>query len=211
MPTVSKIHLGPGDLFVTSDLTAAPSGGVDLLDPTSSAVGTMLADFSAPAKTATPEWRAVGFTNGPATITYRPTYYMVETEQAFAEVLVVPTSEEASLTATLQELDYRNMHLALGQSTTEVNATDNTVLFVGGKVQVNLVTLALASRKRTGVGYFMASMYQVYSSEGAPLNFERRAETRLPVNLRALADATRPVGDQLFQVVDHAANPVEAS
>lgn len=210
MPDATKIHLGPGDVWVTSDLAAAPAKGGDLNDPTSSSLMAFTSNYAAPSTAATPAWRNVGFTNGPATLTYRPTYYMVETEQAFAEVLVVPTTEEATLACTMQEMDYRNMLIALGQGTSEVNVGPpaNNAIFVGGKANVALFVFVLLSRKRTGVGYFVSTIYQTYSSEGAPINFERRAETRLPLTMRSLADATRPVGDQLFQIVEYPANPV---
>lgn len=210
MPTnVSAIHLSPGDIWTTTDLTAAPAKGVDLNDPTTSALMTFSSGFAGPSTTASPAWRYVGFTNGPATLAFRPTYYMVETEQAFAEVLVVPTAEEATLTFTMQEADYRNLALSLGQATTEVNAGApvNTALFVGGKSSVNLQCVTMLSRKRTATGYFVSTLYQAYSNDGASLNWERRAEQRNPVTMRCLADTTRPVGDQLFQIVDYVANP----
>lgn len=207
--TVNNIHLAPGDIWVTSDLTAAPTAGGDLDDPTTSSLMTFTSGYGAPATAASPAWRYVGFTNGPATLAFRPTYYMVETEQAFAEVLAVPTAEEATLTFTMQESDYRNLALSMGQATTEVNASPpiNTALFVGGTAVVNLQCVSMLSRKRTGPGYFAATLYQSYSNDGANLNWERRAEQRNPVTMRCLAATQRPVGDQLFQVVDYVADP----
>ena len=210
MPDVTKIHLGPGDVWVTPDTTLGPpTKGVNMSDPTTSALMAFTTNFASPSTSPSPAWRNVGFTNGPATLTYRPTYYMVETEQAFAEVIVVPTTEEATLACTMQELDYQNMLIALGQATSKVTVGPpaSNALFLGGKSNVNLATFCLLSRKRTGIGYFVSTLYQAYSSEGAPLNFERRAETRLPLTMRVLADATRPVGDQLFQIVEYPANP----
>jgi hypothetical protein len=205
----TKIHLAPGDVWVTPDLTAAPTKGVDLLDPTSSSLMTFTTGFGAPNTTANPAWRYVGFTNGPAVLQFRPTYYMVETEQAFAEVLVVPTAEEATFSMTMQEADYRNLALSMGQGTTEVNvsAPANNAIFVGGKASVNLNVVTFLSRHRTGVGYFVGTLYQSYSNDGAALNWERRAEQRNAVTMRCLADTSRPVGDQLFQLADYAANP----
>lgn len=207
---LNNIHLAPGDIWVTSDLTAAPAGGGDLNDPTSSSLMTFTSGYGAPSTSASPAWRYVGFTNGPATLAFRPTYYMVETEQAFAEVLVVPTAEEATLTFTMQEADYRNLAISMGQATTEVNAGApvNNALFVGGQSEVNLQVVCMLSKKRSSIGgYFVSTLYQAYSNDGANLNFERRAEQKNPVTMRCLADTTRPIGDQLFQVVDYAADP----
>lgn len=210
MPTdVTKIHLSPGDIWVTPDLTAAPAKGGDMQDPTSSSLMTFTAGFAAPSTTASPSWRYVGFTTGASVLNFRPTYYMVETEQAFAEVLVVPTAEEATMAFTMQEADYRNLALSMGQATTEVNAGApvNNAVFVGGKSNVNLQCLSFLSQHRSGTGYFVGTLYQCYSNDGASLNWERRAEMRNAVSMRTLADTTRPVGDQLFQLVDYAANP----
>jgi hypothetical protein len=201
--------LGAGDIFVTSDLTAAPTKGGDPLDPTTSSLMAMLTGFTAPSTTANPSWRNVGFTNGPATLVYRPTYYLVVTEQAFAEVLANPTSEEASLGFVMLEADYRNFALTMGQGTTHIvtGPPVQNAIHVGGKPTVNLSVLVMCSRKRSGTGYFLATLYQAYSNDGANLNFERRAETRQAVTARMLADATRPQGDQLFQLVEYPANP----
>lgn len=206
---VSKVHIGAGDLWFTSDLTAAPTKGVDLSDPTSSSVMTMASGFTAPSTAASPSWRYGGATQGPSTLTYRPTYYMVESEQAFSEIITTPTAEEATLGFTLLESDYRNLVLGMSQATPEVNAGApvNNAIFVGGKTSVTLNVVVLCSRKRSGTGYFLLTLYQAYSAEGSTLSFARREEMRIPVTLRALADATRPVGDQLYQLVDFAANP----
>lgn len=199
---LAKIHIGQGDMWLGG---TPPAAGGDLTDPTSSSINTMATNFTAPTSGGT----AVGFTNGPATLTYKPTYYMVETEQAFAEVLVIPTAEECSLDFTMLEASYTNLNKAMGQATSEVNAGApvNNTNFVGGKATVTTQLLVLNSRKRTGVGYYLLSMYQVYSMDGVALNFERRKETQNKVTMRALADTSRPVGDQLFQLAEYTANP----
>jgi hypothetical protein len=205
----SKIHIGPGDLWITSDLTAAPTLGGDLTDPTTSSVMAMLTNYTAPSTTASPSWRYVGFTNGPSTLTYRPTYYMVQTEQAFAEVVVTPTGEETTLGCTLLESGYQNLAVGIGQGTTKVvtGPPAYNAVFVGGKATTALSVVVLMSRHRSGTGYYVATLYQAYSDQGVALNFDRRSETRIGVSFRALANAARPVGDQLFQIADYAANP----
>lgn len=211
MPTINvpAVHIGQGDIWVTSDLTAAPAKGVDLTDPTSSSLMAMLTNYTGPSTTASPSWRYGGATQGAATLMYRPTYYMVESEQAFSEIITTPTAEEATLGMTLLEADYRNLTLAMQQASSAVHAGApvNNAIYVGGKASVPLNVVVLCSRKRSGVGYFLMTMYQAYSHDGVSLPFERRAETRIQLTLRALADATRPVGDQLFQLVEYAANP----
>jgi hypothetical protein len=134
---------------------------------------------------------------------------MVETEQAFAEVITVPTSEESTLAFTMQEMSYQNIASAWTQGTTEVNVGPpaNNAIFVGGKPTVTPQLVVLNSRKRSGTGYFILSLYQGYSSEGAAINFERRAESRIPATIRCLSSTDRPQGDQLFQIADYAANP----
>lgn len=195
---VNRIHIGEGDLWIGG---TPPAAGVDPLDPTTSALASFNTGFVAPSTGGT----AVGFTNGAATLTYRPTYYMVDTEQAFAEVITVPTAEESTLAVTMQEIAYQNLALAIGQGTTL--AGTNNAIFVGGKPTVDPQPVVLLSRKRSGVGYFLTTIYAGYSSEGIGLNFERRAESRIPTTIRALSSTDRPQGDQLFQIVDYAANP----
>src|SRR3954468_13179122 len=105
------VQIGQGDVWLGG---TPPAAGVDLTDPTTSALNTMLTGFTAPTSGGT----AVGFTNGPTTLTFKPTYYMVESEQAFAEIMVVPTAEEASVGFTMLEASYQNLKTAMGQATT---------------------------------------------------------------------------------------------
>lgn len=196
---VTKIHIGQGDVWLGG---TAPAAGGDLTDPTTSAVNSMASLFTAPTSGGT----AVGFTNGPATLTYKPTYYLVETEQAFSEVIVTPTSEECSLDFVMLEASYTNLANAMGQATTATGAGVNKV-YVGSKSTVTTNLLVLNSRKRTGTGYYILTVYQTYSMDGVALNFERRKETQNKVTMRALANTARPVGDQLFQLVEYTANP----
>lgn len=205
----SKVQLGPGDVWVTSDLTAAPAKGVDLTDPTTSALMAFTTGYGAPTTSASPSWRYIGFTNGAATLTYRPTFYQVETEQTFAPIITTPTAEEASLAFTMLEADYRNLSLGMSLATTKVNAGApvNNAIYVGGKTGLNSSVFVLLSRKFSGVGYYVLTLYKAYSADGVALPFDRRAEMRIGVTVRCLADATRPVGDQLYQLVEYTANP----
>ncbi len=193
------VQIGQGDVWLSG---TAPAAGGDPTDPTTSTLNTMLTGFTAPTSGGT----AVGFTNGPATLTFKPTYYMVETEQAFAEIMVVPTAEEATADFTMQEQSYFNLNKAMGQATSHIGAGFNAN-HVGGKGSVATGLLVLNSRKTTLIGYYILTMYQVYSMDGVTLNFERRKEMQTKVNMRSLADTTRPVGDQLFQLVEYTANP----
>lgn len=196
---VSKIHIGQGDIWLGG---TAPTAGVDLNDPTSSAVNSMTTNYAAPTSGGT----YVGFTNGAATLTYKPTYYMVEVEQAFSEVVVTPTSEECTFDFVMQEASYTNLAKTMGQATTATGGGANKI-YVGSKAVVTQQLLVMNSRKRSGTGYYIMTMYQSYSNDGIALNFERRKETQNKTTMRALADTTRPVGDQLFQLVEYTANP----
>jgi len=132
---------------------------------------------------------------------------MVETEQAFSEVVTTPTAEETTLAFTALESTYQNISAGMSQATTDVNAGTSNAIFVGSKTAFTTQVVVLISRKRTGTGYFILTIYKGYSSEGVSMNFERRRETQIAVTIRAQADLTRPVGDQLFQLVEYLANP----
>lgn len=204
-PNVQNIKIGQMDLWVGG---TAPTAGSDPTDPTAgtpSALNAAASGFANPTSLGT----YVGFTNGPANLAYRPTYYMVETEQAFAEVAVVPTGEEASLTFNALEATYTNFKNAFGQVYTRVvvGPPAANAVYVGSRATVPTNVVAGISRKQSGVGYFIVTLYQGYSFAGATLNFERRADTKIPTELRTLADLSRPIGDQLFQLVEYAANP----
>lgn len=200
---VTKIHIGQGEIWLGG--TAPAAGGVPD-DPTTSTVNSMTTNYAAPTSGGT----YVGFTNGPTTLTYKPTFYNVETEQAFATVLVTPTAEEASLDFTMEEASYTNLATGMSQATTSVTAAApaHNNIFVGSKAAMVFKVLTLMSRKRTGVGYYILTMYQTYSMNGVTLNFERRKETQNKVTMHSLADLSRPTGDQLFQLAEYTANPL---
>jgi hypothetical protein len=202
---VTNIHIGPGDLFIGG---TAPTAGTDPNDPSAATASALVAATSGFAGVST-TGDYVGATNGPATLTYRPTFYGVVTEQAYADVVTTPTAEEATLTFTALETTYQNIATAIGQGVSAVvtGPPAANVIYVGSKAVLETQPVVLISRKRSGTGYKAACIYQGYSSEGSSVNWERRAESRLPMTIRALADLTRPIGDQLFQVVDYAANP----
>lgn len=202
-PVVGNIHIGQGEVWLGG---SAPASGSDPTDPTAgtpSALNTMTTAFAAPTSGGT----YVGFTFGPATLTYRPTYYMVVTEQAFSEVVTIPTNEEASLAFTALEQTYTTIAAAWGQGTTRTTGGAQAV-YVGSKHVISTKVVTMMSRKRSGTGYYIVTIYSAYTSDGATVSFERRAESRLPVTMRALADVSRPEGDQLFQLVAYDANPV---
>jgi hypothetical protein len=202
-PHPERIQIGQGDIWVGG---TPPAAGTDLTDPTSSTLNAMAAGFTQPVSGG----NYVGLTNGEATLTIRPTYYSVESEQSFAEVATVPTAEEATLAAALQEVrSYQNLGIAFAQATTDVNTGVSAAVFLGSKGTLTTQTVALcAPHTLSGVGYMLLTIYRGYSSEGAALNFARRAESRLPITVRAQAVLTRPEGDQLLQLVDYDANPV---
>jgi hypothetical protein len=205
MATASNIHVGQGEVWIGGTAPAAGSNPTDPTAGTPSEANAMTTNFAAPVSGGT----NVGFTQGPATITYRPTYYMVETEQSFAEVVSFPTAEEASFSFTTLEASYQNMANAIGQGKTRtvVGPPAFDVIYVGSNSVLQVSVVTLMSRHRSGTGYYIATIYQGYSMEGIAANFTRREEARFPITMRALGDVTRPVGDQLFQIARYAANP----
>ena len=202
---VTKIHIGQGEIWLGG---TPPTAGTDPNDPTGgtpSVLNSMTTNYAAPTSGGT----YVGFTNGPATLTYRPTFYMVETEQTLGEVLATPTAEETTLAFTMLEATYLNFSNAFNQGTTRtvVGPPAQNAVYVGSKGTFSTKLLVMMSRKISGTGYYILTIYKAYSMEGATLNFERRAETRIAVTMKSLADTTRPIGDQLFQIVEYPANP----
>jgi len=204
MPTITpaNIHLSPADIFTGG---TAPAAGSDPNDPTA---GTPSVFNSATTNFAgvTDGGTYRGATQGASTLTYRPTFYMVEIEQAMGEVVAVPTAEEATIAYTMVEVGYANIAQGFGQAATRTTGTEQGV-YVGSKSTLATLVTTLVSRKRSGTGYYIATLYASYSMEGGTFSAERRQEARLAVTMRCLADTSRPLGDQLFQLVAYDANP----
>jgi len=204
MPTVTpaNIHIAPADLWTGG---TPPAGGSDPNDPTAGTPSVFNAATTGYAGVDS-GGTYIGATQGASALNYRPTFYMVEIEQAMGEVVAIPTAEEASCTFTLVEVGYANLATAFGQGTTRTAAGVQGI-YVGSKAVLSTKVTALVSRKRSGTGYYIATLYSSYSMEGGTFTAERRQEARIAVTMRTLADTSRPIGDQLFQLVAYDANP----
>lgn len=175
--TAGNVFVGcttPADQVIMDHVAGVPTGGVD-----------------------------VGSTIGESTVEYRPTIATVDIEQAFGGVAPRLTAEACTLKFTAGESTNANIKTAMQQATSTSDGGHN-YLTAGGKTGVTGQTVAIISKQADTPQYNWVCVYNVVSMDGVSLSFKKSATRQIAITFTALADPTRSVGDQLFQVVEEA-------
>lgn len=187
-PVIKKIHVGIGLVYL---------GGVA---PTAGNYNSITS--GAP----TSGGQYIGSTLSAATLTYNAKYLMIEIEQAYSAVDAALESEDASLEFEMGETSADLMKTVLGQVTETTNSgasPTNKLITAGGLNVVTPQVACMISPKRDGSGnYYITTLYKVIGAESFAMAMDKKKPSGYKIKLAALADITRPVGDQLFQQVE---------
>lgn len=184
----TKIHIGAARIFL--NVTAPASGN----PPT-----------TLPHTDGTPSsGTEVGYTDGPATFTYKQEKQELEAEQSLNPVDVFVTKEVCQLEFTAMEHVYNTLKTAFDNTGTVSDGTKD--MFYGGDasglVSTLTQTVALTSRRRDAPTKFETlTIYRVYNVEGLAIPYQRTTPANYKVTLKALVDTSRSLGDRVFQWV----------
>lgn len=190
---VTKIHQGPGSLWLSVSVPA--SGSRLVIDST----GTPTAG--------TPLF--AGATEGAATMVLTPKLEEISADQIPGPIDVVMTAEAAAIEVTLMESDLAKLknYIVNGSFTT---GTDSTLpagsqtyeeVSFGGLIAIPKTSVAVISARRDSPGRFVvAQLYQAYQAQAVQVPFQRAKATTYKVKFAGLADPTRPVGDQIGKI-----------
>lgn len=142
-----------------------------------------------------------GYTEGPATFTYKQNKQNIEAEQSLNPVDVFITTEEAMLEFTAMEHVYNTLKTAF-DNVGNVDDASKTLFYAGDGTALLSVTtqaVALTSRIRTATTKFeILVLYKVYNAEGITVGYTRAGVATYKVTLRAMIDGARNAGDRLF-------------
>jgi hypothetical protein len=147
-----------------------------------------------PAMDASPDWRAVGFTDTGLTLSYEPTYADVVVDQLLDSAKVFKSAMRVTLATTLVEASLRNLLVIWGQSAGSLSstATDDTLGISSGaladdSVERALVAVGPAPKSVAGVKRERVYYTRRVLSVDTTAHSVRRAEATLfPVTFRVL-------------------------
>ncbi len=152
----------------------------------------------------------VGLTGGPAVFRVAGDIHEISVEQALSPVKIRKTSEEVEVEFSIKEIDFAKLKRFLNGSmlTTDATSTPQTNKVTGGgDACINTFPVVLVTKEPCGTPayYTMISLYKAYMSDDFEIEFGKDSESMVKVTLRGLADTTRPVGDQTYQIVQQRA------
>lgn len=184
-----NIHVGPGRIFIGT------------IQPVTGLPPTRAAHTSGVPSTPQVSFVEVGYTEGESVFEYTATYEDINAEQSFGIVATYPTAQAATLTFNAQERTYDTLKFAFDAIGTAQVTTPNADLFyAGGPFAVQSRVVILTSPRRDNPAKFeVLTIYKGQSVQGVRISYSRTAPSRYQVNVRAVHDATRSIGDQLFQ------------
>jgi len=190
----SNILAGPARVFVGAFGTAvAPVSGAPpvLFQHTAGVPSGLQTGFT-----------EVGFTTGPSTFDYKATKEELMPEQSLIGVDVFTTEEMAQIVFTAYERTFIVLKTAFDNVGSQSDATGD--LYYGGNgtsilaPSFKLVFMSSIHRDNTAK-FSWVCIYKAYSMDGIKLPFEKTKPTTYQVTMKALADTSRTVGDQVFQ------------
>lgn len=145
----------------------------------------------------------LGATQGGCELTYNPTNFNVEIDQATPAVAAFKTKEELTFTCALTQYQVNLINAAFSYATTNVTTVAGTpstdTAYIGNNFVVSTGTLDVSIPKSDGTtNVLLIHLNKVYSAKSIKLGFYREKNTALEkVEFFALADLTQAVGQQL--------------
>jgi hypothetical protein len=190
---VTKIHQGPGKLWLSVNVPA--SGSRLLINAAGEPTG------------GTPVF--AGATEGAATVVLTPKLEQISADQVAGAIDVVMTGEAESIEVTLKESDlaklkYFIVHGSFSSGTDTglpPGAQNYEEISFGGVMAIPKTSVAVISPRRDATSkYVVSQLYQAYQAEAIQLPFQRGKETTYKVKFEGLADVSRAAGDQVGKI-----------
>lgn len=190
----SNILAGPARIFVGAYGTAvAPVTGTPptLFQHTSGVPSGLQTGFT-----------EVGYTTGPATFDYKATKEEIIPEQSLIAVDVFTKEEMAQLVFTAYERVFVTLNAAFDNVGTQSDSTGD-LYYAGNGTSIitpKTFTVFMSTIHRDNTAKFTwLCLYKAYSLTGIKMPFEKSKPTTYQVTMKALADVTRTLGDQVYQ------------
>lgn len=192
------------DIIIGSAVLYRAAVGTALPDPNTVGYG---ADWGG-------DWTKFGLTNAPITANHEKETYDVMVEQSTLPVKRAVTDENFRIETALVEITASNLQSFMGGTVTTTPAGASQVgmeeLVTGGEVQLQESTWAIEGLYQNDAGEQFPVRIQIYRATAVingDLEFSKAKEVGIPLQINALADLSKSVGQQLilFQKITAAA------
>lgn len=159
-------------------------------------------------------WTLLGYTTAPATFTYGYETFDVEVQQSAAPIKSSKTNESLTLSFTLAQFDADILALVLDGTASPTAAGPGQKAFdevkAGGDTELSEYMFALEAYRTDSAGTkqpVRVFLHRGVLAVNGDIAFDKAGVTQVPCQVTALADSTKPVGEQLvtIQIVTGAA------
>jgi hypothetical protein len=150
-----------------------------------------------------------GASEGAVTVALTPKLEPINADQVSAPIDVVMTAEAETIEVQLKESDLLKLSNYVVHGTYQTgadaglpnNAQNYEELAFGGVIPIPQFSVAVVSPRRSVTGKFVvAQLYQAYQADAIQLPLQRGKETLYKVKFEAIADPSRPAGDQVGKI-----------
>ncbi len=150
-------------------------------------------------------WTLLGYTTEPANFSYSYETFDVEVQQSASPIKTSKTTETLTLSFTLAQFDPDILALVMDGAATNTAAGPGQKAFsevkAGGDTQLTEYAFALEGYRTDLAG--TKQPVRVFLHRGSltmngDISFDKAGVTQIPCQVTALADSTKPVGEQLL-------------
>lgn len=152
-------------------------------------------------------WVDVGYTLEPTKLTYKFDMLEIFVEQTMAPVRRRRIKEEISIETVLAEHSASNLALALAAAATATAATASVPGFervtIGGDPNLPLTMVGIEGSYTDEDNALLpvrVFIWQATASDGGTLEYSKEKPAGIPLKLTALADTSKPRGQQMIQI-----------
>lgn len=154
-------------------------------------------------------WQRIGYTSAPLTVGYGFDKLELEVQEAVGAVRRSKQNEELRLETVMAEIDLSLMPLAWGGTNTNTPAASGASGYqtydMGGDSYLQERIWAFEGRwvrpSDNAVLPIRAYFWRATAQDGGEQEWSKNAYVGTPINIGALADLNRPVGQRLMRIV----------
>jgi hypothetical protein len=183
---LAEVQQGPGDLWY---LPTPPTNSAERV--------TLDATTLTPNSTTHPGSVHLGATQGPITLSVKPTISLGKIDQADGAVFAYVEKIEASLECELSQLGVDKLQYALGVGSYSADSGYEQVTGGGVNQPVPFCVCGIAPKRSDATKAFVGCLYSVMPTDGVEFTLSRKSPAAYKCKFTALSDAARTAGKQM--------------
>lgn len=148
-------------------------------------------------------WKQVGYTDDGIDLAYTPTIKDITVDETPTPVSKLLTGEKAVISAKLAEATLLNLSRAISAS--KFSDDTATAKSISVKVGTGALTYVMVGVQGPAPGTNLTRiiiMYKALCQAAVAMKIQRKDKVVIPVQFEGLADSSKPVGEQLLEIVD---------